>query len=556
MWRRDFAASGVRDGMETRANYVLIGVFTVAVIAGGFLFVLWFTGLGKTTQHRVIEVVFTGSVSGLSRGSLATFNGLRVGEVTSIDFLPKDPTHVSGLVEIDERTPINSATTARIESQGLTGVAQLALTGGSGAATPLAPGPNGGPSIIYAERSDFQNLLENAERISAKADDVLTKISKLIDDNSDSVSDTLHNADKFSKALADNSAGVKDFLASVSDLGQKIGPLADKLQGLSADVDNVVKAVDPDKVRNVVGNVDAFIATLAQNKDKVESVLADAASLAKRLNASSEKLDGALDNLSTFSATLAKNKSNVDSLLTDAAALAKRLGGTSEKLDAALDRINELARSIDPDKVRDVVGNVDTFSATLANNKANIDGLLTDAASLAKRLNGTSEKLDATLDQIYGVAKSLDRAKIAGVVDDVSSVADTLKENRGNIDRTLKDAAELVAKLDNSADQLDGLMRSLQSFVGSPDTKGAVTQIGDAANSVRQLADNLDLRTKEIAAGLIRFSGPGLREYEALAIEGRRAVTDLDHLVRSLDRNPSQIIWGAKPSLPEYHGGQ
>jgi phospholipid/cholesterol/gamma-HCH transport system substrate-binding protein len=541
--------------METRANYVLIGVFTVAVIAGGFLFVLWFTGLGKTTQHSVIEVVFTGSVSGLSRGSLTTFNGLRVGEVTSIDFLPKDPTHVSALVEIDERTPINSATTARIESQGLTGVAQLALTGGVGAA-PLAPGPNGGPPIIYAERSDFQNLLENAQRISAKADDVLAKISKLIDDNSESVSDTLHNADKFSKALADNSDGVKDFLASVSDLGQKIGPLADKLQGLSADVDNVVKAVDPDKVRNVVGNVDAFIATLAQNKEKVESALADAASLAKRLNASSEKLDGALDNLSTFSSTLANNKSNVDSLLTDAAALAKRLGGTSEKLDAALDRINELARSIDPDKVRDVVGNVDTFSATLANNKANIDGLLADAASLAKRLNGTSEKLDATLDQIYGVAKSLDRAKIAGVVDDISSVADTLKENRGNIDRTLKDAAELVAKLDNSADQLDGLMRSLQGFVGSPETKGAVAQIGDAANSVRQLAENLDQRTKEIATGLIRFSGPGLREYEALAIEGRRAVTDLDHLVRSLDRNPSQIIWGAKPGLPEYHGGQ
>jgi len=542
--------------METRANYVLIGIFTLAVIAGGFMFVLWFTGLGKTTQHKVIEVVFTGSVSGLSRGSLTTFNGLRVGEVTAVDFMTNDPTRVRARVELDERTPLNSETTARLEFQGLTGVAQLALTGGSGGAAPLPPGPDGGPPIIYAERSDFQNLLENATRISAKADDVLSKVSKLVDDNRDAVTDTLHNADKFSQALADNSAGVKNFLASVSDLGQKIGPLADKLQGLSTDIDDVVKAVDPQKVRDVVGNVDAFTASLANNKGNIESVLADAASLAKRLNASSEKLDGALDNLSTFSATLANNKGNVDSILADAASLAKRLGGTSEKLDAALDRINTLAKSIDPDKVHDVVGNVDTFTATLAKNQANIDGLLSDAASLAKRLNGTSEKLDEALDQINGIAKSIDRTKIAGVVDDVSAVADTIKANRGNIDRTLKDAAELVAKLDSSADQLDGLMRSLQGFVGSPDTKGAVAQIGDAANSVRQLADNLDQRTKEIAAGLIRFSGPGLREYEALAIEGRRAVTDLDHLVRSLDRNPSQIIWGAKPNIPEYHGGQ
>jgi len=542
--------------METRANYVLIGIFTLAVIAGGFMFVLWFTGLGKTTQHKALDVVFTGSVSGLSRGSLTTFNGLRVGEVISVDFMPNDPTRVRAHVEIDERTPVNSETSARLEFQGLTGVAQLALSGGSAGAAPLAPGPNGGPSVIYAERSDFQNLLENAQRISAKADDVLSKVAKLVDDNRDAVTDTLHNADKFSQALADNSDGVKNFLASVSDLGQKIGPLSDKLQGLSTDLDNLVRAVDLDKVRDVVGNVDAFTASLANNRGNVESVLADAASLAKRLNASSEKLDGALDNLSKFSATLADNKANIDSLLTDAAALAKRLGGTSERLDAALDRINTLAKSIDPDKISDVVGNVDSFTSTLAKNKANIDGLLTDAASLAKRLNGTSEKLDAALDQINGIAKSLDRTKIAGVVDDIAAVVDTIKANRGNIDRTLKDAAELVAKLDNSADQLDGLMRSVQSFVGSPDTKGAVAQIGDAANSVRRLAENLDQRTKDIAAGLVRFSGSGLREYEALAIEGRRAVTDIDHLVRSLDRNPSQIIWGAKPSVPEYHGGQ
>ena len=30
--------------METRANFVLIGAFTLAVIAGAFLFVLWFSG--------------------------------------------------------------------------------------------------------------------------------------------------------------------------------------------------------------------------------------------------------------------------------------------------------------------------------------------------------------------------------------------------------------------------------------------------------------------------------------------------------------------------------
>ena len=30
--------------METRANYVLIGAFTLAVVLAGFGFVLWFSG--------------------------------------------------------------------------------------------------------------------------------------------------------------------------------------------------------------------------------------------------------------------------------------------------------------------------------------------------------------------------------------------------------------------------------------------------------------------------------------------------------------------------------
>ena len=34
--------------METRANFAMIGAFTLAVIAGAFLFVLWFSGGSKT----------------------------------------------------------------------------------------------------------------------------------------------------------------------------------------------------------------------------------------------------------------------------------------------------------------------------------------------------------------------------------------------------------------------------------------------------------------------------------------------------------------------------
>ena len=61
---------------------------------------------------------------------------------------------------------------------------------------------------------------------------------------------------------------------------------------------------------------------------------------------------------------------------------------------------------------------------------------------------------------------------------------------------------------------------------------------------------------KEISVGLNRFSNSGLRQYEALAVQGQRVLEDIDQTVRSFKQNPSQLIWGAKPSLPEYRAGQ
>jgi phospholipid/cholesterol/gamma-HCH transport system substrate-binding protein len=519
--------------METRANYVLIGAFTLAVIAGAFLFVLWLTGASKTPEHKTYRIVFTGSVSGLTRGSSVLFNGLNVGSVRSIDFMEKDPSRVAALVDVAGRTPIKTDTKARLELQGLTGVAAIALTGGAETTPSLEPGKDGAPPTIYAEPSQLQNLLESVQRLSVRADELIGKANKLLDENSASITDTLANADTFSKALADNSSGVNAALKGVADLGRTLAPLTNKLQSLSDDVDNLVKAVDVDKVRSVVSNVDAFAATLARNQGSVDSLLSDTAALAKRLNQTAGQLDGAL---------------------ADFRGLAKAID--TKKIADVVDSVDHIVSAVEAEKVRSVVKNVEAFSATLANNQAHVDSLLADAATVAKKLTGTADQLDGALGDFRNLAKAIDDKKIAGVVDDVSKFAQSLGDNRGNVDRMLKDASELAAKLNNSADRLDSLMASAQSFLGSPETKGALREVGDAARSVRQFADDLNQRTKDIAVGLTRFTGSGLREYEALAIDARRTIGDLDHAIRSFERSPNQLIFGSKPALPEYHGGQ
>jgi phospholipid/cholesterol/gamma-HCH transport system substrate-binding protein len=519
--------------METKANYVVIGAFTLAVIAGAFLFVLWFSGASKTAEHKTYRIVFTGSVSGLSRGSTVLFNGLNVGAVTSIGFMEKDPSRVVASIDISGSTPIKKDTKARLESQGLTGVAALALIGGAETSPALEAGPDGAPPIIYADRSDFQNLLENVQRLSAKADSVLEKADKLLADNSPAITDTLANVDTFSKALASSSSGINGALKGIADLGDKIGPLANKLQGLSDDADQLIKSVDADKVRGVVGNIETFSQTLARNQDHLDGLLTDSASLAKKLNNTAGQLDGAIGDFRNLAQSI-----------------------DTKKVASVLDHVQTLVTAVEADKIHGIVNNVEAFSETLSANRTNVDGLLSDAAALAKQLNGSAGKLDTALTDFSNLAKAVDAKKIGSVVDNVDKFAQALGDNRGNVDRTLKNASELSAKLNNSADKLDGLMTSLQEFLGSPETKGALAEVGDAARSVRKFADDLNQRTKDISVGLTRFTGSGLREYEALAIDARRTIGDLDRVIRSFERNPSQVIFGSKPALPEYHGGQ
>ena len=75
--------------METRANYVLIGSFTLAVIAAAIGFVLFFQSLHTTKQRSPLRVVFEGPAAGLRNGGSVNFNGIRVGEVVSVHVIPR-----------------------------------------------------------------------------------------------------------------------------------------------------------------------------------------------------------------------------------------------------------------------------------------------------------------------------------------------------------------------------------------------------------------------------------------------------------------------------------
>jgi phospholipid/cholesterol/gamma-HCH transport system substrate-binding protein len=194
--------------METRANYLLIGAFTLAVIAAGFGFVFWFQNLGSVAQRSPIRIVFEGAASGLRTGGNVNFNGIKIGEVTSIKL--DDPKRVVVIASVDKSAPIRADTLVGLEFAGLTGVSAVSLKGGSLEAGGIPVGDDGVPTLT----ADPNAIMDIGEAVRA----TLQNVNKLVTDNQAALHDSMENLKVFSKALADNSSRIDSIMVGVDSL--------------------------------------------------------------------------------------------------------------------------------------------------------------------------------------------------------------------------------------------------------------------------------------------------------------------------------------------------
>jgi phospholipid/cholesterol/gamma-HCH transport system substrate-binding protein len=191
--------------METRANYVLIGTFTLAVIAAAFGFVLWFQSLHTTKARSPIRIIFEGPAAGLRNGGSVNFNGIRVGEVVSVKL--DNPRRVVALAMVSNDAPIRKDTLVGLEFQGLTGVAAISLKGGAEAA-PAVPLDEDGIPVLTADPNALQDVTEAIRG-------TLQNINRVVADNQEAVKNSLHNLETFTGSLARNSEKIDNIMAKV-----------------------------------------------------------------------------------------------------------------------------------------------------------------------------------------------------------------------------------------------------------------------------------------------------------------------------------------------------
>ena len=229
--------------METRANYVLIGAFTLAVIAAAFGFVLWFQSLHTTKARSPIRIIFEGPASGLRNGGSVNFNGIRIGEVISVKL--DNPRRVVALAMVENNAPIRKDTLVGLEFQGLTGVAAISLKGGEEAAPPVPLDEDGVP-VLTADPNALQDVTEAIRG-------TLQNINKVVSDNQEAVKNSLHNLEVFSASLARNSERIDNVMA--------------KVDGVMGKADNLMLGLNTIAGGNAGGELSAMVKSIRELAD-------------------------------------------------------------------------------------------------------------------------------------------------------------------------------------------------------------------------------------------------------------------------------------------------
>lgn len=290
--------------METRANYVLIGAFTLLTVVCLLLFALWASNFSSSRNWRAYTVVFTEPVTGLTEGGSVQYNGLAVGTVERLSLDDNDARRVIAQLKLKANTPVKTDTRAKLSQQGITGVPFIQLTGGSPNAPALQPPADGSPPVIRTEPSALQNIADTANRLVARMDELLSE------QNIQRISATLAHLEQASGSLAERREDIGQLIVNARDATAAMKATLDSADGTLKGLDQHLVQRLPallDRIDAAVAKLDATAgsanALLAENRPGLQRftndglgqlgpTLAELRALIRDLRAVSQRLEG------------------------------------------------------------------------------------------------------------------------------------------------------------------------------------------------------------------------------------------------------------------------
>lgn len=409
--------------METKASFILIGAFTLAGILAGFGFLLWLAKVEVDRQYAYYDVLFD-SVSGLSEAGDVRYNGLPVGQVVALNLDPDDPSKVRVRLEVGADTPVKTDTIATLQSQGVTGVSFVSLSGGSPEAERAEQG-----TVIRSESSALQSVLEGAPVLLQKAVLLLEDINSVVnEENRTAISQILEN---LASATGRMDRALENFETLSGDLGlasREIAGFVGRLDGLAETTETALLAATD---------------TLQTAKSSLEN--------AETMIASAKTTLGTMDE------TFISVRTLVDGDLGD---LVRQGTETAEQVGAVLTRVEPVLTTT-LDAATTALGTAEqTFAAANKVINEDLDGILTDTRKAVTAFTTTIEGAtgDITLISQEVLKASRSASSFANTLEVILAqnrrqVSDFLRVGLPEFLRLMEEARLLVSNMERFVDR-------------------------------------------------------------------------------------------------------
>ncbi|WP_323786367.1 MlaD family protein [Thalassovita sp.] len=578
--------------METKANFVLIGAVTILGMLGVLGLLVWFAKVEIDRQYAEYEVLFD-SVSGLGMAADVRYNGLSVGKVIGLGLDADNPGKVRVRIEVAAGTPVKTDTTAQLNSQGVTGVSFVALTGGSQSAALLrdAADPTTVP-LITAERSAVQALTEDAPDLVNEAVEAIKEVRNFLGpENQAAVSNLLQNLDRASgqldQALSDFSDISQTVSAGTAEISKFTGRLDEIGQTVQTSLQKVNETLDAAKL--ALGEIEPTMRSATAAFTTAETTISGVDSFVQtRVPQIADDLAAAIQSIDTATNDL---RTQLDTVLT-------QFGGSAE---AATQRFSELETTIATLDL--TLADARTSLAAVENASINFQGLVdgegsalvTDARATLKTVQDTIAGMDTVFQEdIPGTVADIRTAVTSAttVIDQVAAdlaafttrldpLAESGNETLKAATETLQNANRTLANLDRALSATEKTLDVAErTFAGaetviSTDLSPAISDVRKAAGQFEEtmatLSEDIPAVTTDLREAVTRaveviqqiddtvsasappiqsFAQTGLPEFTKFAREAQQLVYQMEQLTKKMQRDPARFFFGN--NIPEF----
>ena len=506
--------------METKANYLLIGLFTLAGILGSFAFLLWFAMVEADRQISYYDILFE-DVSGLSAAGDVRYNGLPVGQVVGLELDDADSSKVRIRIEVAAETPVNSETVAKLQSQGVTGVSYVGLSGGSLGSTPLPEG-----AVITSERSAIQSVLEGAPVLLERAVSLLENVNEVFNPENRAAIDTILGN------LATSSARLEDALADFegvsNDLGQaarQIGEFTERLDVLADTADTALSTTTA--TMETVDGAFAEINRLA--REDLTTMVEELQATATTANRVIDEVGTEVKRLSTRADEVANNGNKALIAATESFETATDTMAAAQTTIKTVQRVTNENLVPVADDFRTMSQTANRFIEKVGGEVSRVVGRIDDiAATGTVTLNTATETLTKADEAIAG----LDQFRVEQLVPLVEGLRETTQVGARVIDKLGMNSERVATRIVELAeDSSVALNSATQTFQNADVTLTAVnTAMASAATTLDTANETFTLATAVIQSDLDPIITDIRRAAEAFTTSVIEASQDIDKI--------------------------